>query len=154
KPRPIPHKWREEVKNLVDKLLEEGMIRPSTSPYRSPCVFVPKKNGSVRMCIDFRALNALTETDSYALPRPDDVQEHLAGSKMFSTLDLQSGYWQCLVRPQDIHKTAFCPGPGFPLYEWVRMPFGLCSAGATFQRLMDQVLEGLPFVRVYLDDIL
>ncbi|EEQ99359.1 retrovirus polyprotein, putative [Perkinsus marinus ATCC 50983] len=154
KPRPIPHKWRDEVKSLVDKLLEEGMIRPSTSPYRSPCVYVPKKNGSVRMCIDFRALNALTEVDSYTLPRLDDVQEHLAGSKVFSTLDLQSGYWQCLLRPQDIHKTAFCPGPGFPLYEWVRMPFGLCSAGATFQRPMDQVLNGLPFVRVYLDDIL
>ncbi|KAF4648393.1 hypothetical protein FOL46_003008, partial [Perkinsus olseni] len=80
--------------------------------------------------------------------------EHLGGARVFSTLDLRSGYWQIPVRPEDQRKTAFCPGPGFPLYEWVRMPFGLASAPATFQRLMDLILGHLPFVRVYLDDVL
>ncbi|KAF4723340.1 hypothetical protein FOZ63_000946, partial [Perkinsus olseni] len=93
-------------------------------------------------------------TEAYPVPRPDDVQEHLGNAKYFTTLDLRSGYWQVPVRPEDQAKTAFCPGPGFPLYEWLRMPFGLASAPATFQRLMDSLVGDLPFVKCYLDDLL
>ncbi|KAF4650241.1 hypothetical protein FOZ61_000500, partial [Perkinsus olseni] len=152
--RPVPHKWREEVTDLLAEMEEMGVIRRSTSPWRFACVFVPKKNGKVRMCVDYRPLNAACHTEAYPVPRPDDVQEHLAHAKVFSTLDLRSGYWQLPVEKADQAKTAFCPGPGFPLYEWLRMPFGLASAPATFQRLMDQVLGHLPFVKIYLDDIL
>ncbi|EER05867.1 retrovirus polyprotein, putative [Perkinsus marinus ATCC 50983] len=152
--RPIPHKYRDEISALLKEMEELGVIRRSTSAWRFPCVFVPKKNGKVRMCIDYRNLNKACHTEAYPVPRPDDVQEHLAGARVFSTLDLRSGYWQIPVRKEDQRKTAFCPGPGFPLYEWVMMPFGLASAPATFQRLMDAILEHLPFVRVYLDDVL
>ncbi|KAF4727863.1 hypothetical protein FOZ62_019855, partial [Perkinsus olseni] len=152
--RPVPHKWREDIEAQLHEMEELGVIRRSTSAWRFPCVYVPKKNGKVRMCVDYRKLNQACHTEAYPVPRPDDVQEHLSHAKVFSTLDLRSGYWQLPVRPEDQHKTAFCPGPGFPLYEWCRMPFGLASAPATFQRLMDMVLGHLPFVRVYLDDVL
>ncbi|EER11975.1 retrovirus polyprotein, putative [Perkinsus marinus ATCC 50983] len=154
KPRPIPHKWREDITRTLDTMEKDGIIQRSTSAYKFPCVYVPKKNGAVRMCIDYRRLNQVSVIDAYPIPRPDDVQEHLAGARVFSTLDLRSGYWQMPVRAGDRYKTAFCPGPGFPLYEWTRMPFGLCNAPAGFQRLMDFILGHLPFVRVYLDDIL
>ncbi|KAF4714341.1 hypothetical protein FOZ62_007267, partial [Perkinsus olseni] len=154
--RPVPHKWREDIEAQLREMEELGVIRRSTSAWRFPCVYVyvPKKNGKVRMCVDYRKLNQACHTEAYPVPRPDDVQEHLSHAKVFSTLDLRSGYWQLPVRPEDQHKTAFCPGPGFPLYEWCRMPFGLASAPATFQRLMDMVLGHLPYVRVYLDDVL
>ncbi|KAF4700210.1 hypothetical protein FOZ62_000575, partial [Perkinsus olseni] len=152
--RPLPHRWREEVTGMLQEMESLGVIRRSTSPWRYPCVFVPKKNGKVRMCIDYRGLNRLCETEAYPVPRPDDVQEHLGNAKYFTTLDLRSGYWQVPVRPEDQAKTAFCPGPGFPLYEWLRMPFGLASAPATFQRLMDSIVGDLPFVKCYLDDLL
>ncbi|KAF4646541.1 hypothetical protein FOZ61_005680, partial [Perkinsus olseni] len=152
--RPLPHRWREEVTAMLQEMESLGVIRRSTSPWRYPCVFVPKKNGKVRMCIDYRGLNRLCETEAYPVPRPDDVQEHLGNAKYFTTLDLRSGYWQVPVRPEDQAKTAFCPGPGFPLYEWLRMPFGLASAPATFQRLMDSIVGDLPFVKCYLDDLL
>ncbi|KAF4650386.1 hypothetical protein FOL46_000999, partial [Perkinsus olseni] len=151
KPRPIPHKWRDEITRTLETMEKDEIIQRSTSAYKFPCVYVPKKNGAVRMCIDYRRLNQVSVIDAYPIPRPDDVQEHLAGAKVFSTLNLRSGYWQM---PVDRHKTAFCPGPGFPLYEWTRMPFGLCNAPAGFQRLMDFIVGHLPFVRVYLDDIL
>ncbi|KAF4648090.1 hypothetical protein FOL47_003737, partial [Perkinsus chesapeaki] len=146
--------WRAEISAQLEELERDGMIVRSTSPYKFPCVFVPKKNGKVRMCVDYRSLNKVSKVDSYPLPRPDDVQEHLLGAKIFSTLDLRSGYWQMKVRPSDRHRTAFCPGPGFPLFEWTRMPFGLCNAPASFQRLMDLVLGRFEFVRIYLDDVL
>jgi hypothetical protein len=92
--------------------------------------------------------------DAYPLPLPDEVQDRLAGSTIFSTLDLQSGYWQLPVNKSDQEKTAFCPGPGIGLYQFCRMPFGLTGAPSSFQRLMDTVLRGLPFILIYLDDIL
>ncbi|KAF4649929.1 hypothetical protein FOZ61_000825 [Perkinsus olseni] len=152
--RPLPHKWRAEVQEQSKEMEELGVIKLSTSAYKFPCVFAAKKNGKVRICIDYRALNKVSKVDAYPVSRPDDVQEHLAGATIFSTLDLRSGYWQLKVRPSDRHKTAFRPGRGFPLYEWNRMPFGLSSAPASFQRLMDYVVGEFDFVRVYLDDIL
>ncbi|KAF4646575.1 hypothetical protein FOZ61_005597, partial [Perkinsus olseni] len=89
--RPIPHKYREEITALLKEMEEMGVIRRSTSAWRFPCVFVPKKNGKVRMCIDYRKLNKACHTEAYPVPRPDDVQEHLGGARVFSTLDLRSG---------------------------------------------------------------
>ena len=117
----------------------------------TPAVFVLKKSGVLRMCIDYRELNKKTRKDLYPLPLPDKVQDKLSGSTIFSTL---SGYWQLPVNPEDYEKTAFCPGPGMGLFEFCRMPFGLCGAPNSFQRLMNSVLRGLPFVAIYLDDIL
>ena len=106
------------------------------------------------MCVDYRELNKRSCRDAYPLPLPDDVQDRLAGSTIFSTLDLHSGYWQLPVHPEDYHKTAFCPGPEMGLYHFRRMPFGLSGAPSSFQRLMNTVLHGLSFVTKYIDDIL
>ena len=150
----VPAHYRQEVERQIAAMLKQGIIRESSSPWMAPAVFVPKKSGELRICVDYRELNKKTVKDSYPLPLPDEVQDQLAGSAVFSTLDLQSGYWQMPVNPADQEKTAFCPGPGMGLYEFTRMPFGLTGAPSSFQRLMDIVLRGLPFVTIYIDDIL
>ena len=111
----------------------------------APVVFVPKKSGELRQCVDYRELKK-TVTDAYPLPLPDKVQDQLSGSTIFSTLDLQSGYWQLPVSLDDQLKMAFCPGARMGLYEFKRIPFGLSGATSSFQRLMDKFLRGLPFV--------
>jgi hypothetical protein len=153
-PRRIPTAYRVEVHKQIATMLKEGVITPSKSAFSTPCVFVPKKNGEVRICIDYRELNKKTVKDAYPLPLPDEIQEKLRNDSIFSTLDLKSGYWQIPVSVEDQHKTAFCPGHEFGLFEFKRMPFGLCGAPATFQRTMNEVLQDLPFTCVYLDDIL
>ena len=135
-------------------MLEQDIIEESSSPWMAPAVFVRKKSGDLRLCVDYRELNKKRKKDAYPLPLPDEVQDKLAGSTIFSTLDLQSGYWQVPVSPSDQEKTAFCPGPGMGLFQFRRMPFGLTGAPSTFQRLMDKVLRGLPFITIYIDDIL
>jgi len=112
-----------------------------------------KKNGGLRMCLDFRKLNSLTIRDSYQLPRIDETLDSLAGATIFSSLDLQSGYWQIELNEQDKEKTAFSvPGVGF--FECERMPFGLTNAPSTFQRMMERTLSGLKNCLVYIDDII
>ena len=111
------------------------------SPWTAPCVFVPKKNGELRICIDYRELNKRTQKNSYPLPLPDEVQDRLGRSNIFTKLDCRKGFWQVPIHPDDQHKTAFSPGPGMGLYEFHRMPFGLTGAPATFQSLMDHVLR-------------
>ncbi len=143
-----------EVDKQIDEMLNKNVIQPSTSPWSSGIVLVTKKDGSKRFCIDYRKLNDATVKDSYPLPRIDDTLEQLAGAKWFSCLDLNSGYWQVEVQEEDRPKTAFNSRRG--LYEFRVMPFGLCNAPATFERLMETVLAGLHWqiCLIYLDDII
>ena len=114
---------------------------------------VQKKDGSIRLCVDYRQLNTKTRKDAFPLPRIEETLDALSGAKCFSTLDLASGYNQVLVREQDREKTAFCTP--FGLFEFNRMPFGLCNAPGTFQRLMERIFGDQSFhaLLLYLDDI-
>ncbi|KAJ8003957.1 hypothetical protein DPEC_G00153790 [Dallia pectoralis] len=151
--RRIPPSQYEEVKAHIRQLLEQGAIRESCSPYSSPLVIVRKKDGSIRMCVDYRGLNAKTRKDAFPLPRIEESLDSLSGARWFSTLDLASGYNQVKVADQDQHKTAFCTP--FGLYEFSRMAFGLCNAPGTFQRLMERILGDQRFqsLLLYLDDV-
>ena len=130
------------------------VIKPSKSPWASPVVLVKKKDGTMRFCVDYRKLNAVTHKDTYPLPRIDDALHILSGSHWFNTIDLLSGYWQVGVAEKDKEKTAFTTQEG--LFEFNVMPFGLCNAPATFQCLMDLTLAGMLWTEclVYLDDII
>ena len=145
-------KEKAEVERQVKDLLAKGLIRQCHSPYGSPVLFVQKKDGSLRMCVDYRALNNITVKDKYPLPRIDDLFDRLKGAQVFSSLDLQSGYHQIQIAEQDVQKTAFRTHEG--LYEFMVLPFGLTNAPAAFQREMQAIFDHLPFVLVYLDDIL
>ena len=151
-PRRIPGHFKQEVEQQIHEMLQRGIIEESCSPWLAPAVFVRKKSGDIRLCVDYRELNKKTQKDTYLLPLPDEVQDKLANSSIFSTLDLQCGYWQLPVHPQDRHKMAFCPGMG--LFQFKCMPFGLMGAPSSFQRLMNQLFREVPFVTVYIDDIL
>ena len=136
-------------------MLKVGAIRKSTSPWASPMVLVQKKDGSLRFCIDLPKLNSCTIKDAYSLPRIEESLDCLNGAKIFTSLDLKSGYWQVLMAEDSIPYTAFTVGSlGF--YECVRMPFGLTNAPATFQRLMESFLGNLhlQYCIIYLDYII
>eukprot|EP00253_Pinus_taeda_P025902 PITA_25902 len=143
-----------EIKKQVQELLEKGFIRPSTSPCGSAIILMRKKDGSWRMCIDYRALNKITIKNRYPLPLIDDLLDQLKEAVYFTKLDLHSGYHQFRVAEEDAWNTAFKAKQG--LFEWLVMPFGLTNAPATFMRLMNDVLRSFldDFVIVYLNDIL
>ena len=153
-PRRPPMAFAHEEQKIITQQLEAGVIRESTSSWASPLVYVKKKDGSTRPCVDYRRLNDVTKKDAYPLPRIDDCLDCLSGARCFSTLDLQSGYWQLDVQEEDRPKTAFITRGG--LYEYVTMPFGLCGAPATFERYMELVLQGLQWrtLLVYFDDVI
>ncbi|GJP54766.1 hypothetical protein CLOM_g13812 [Closterium sp. NIES-68] len=143
-----------DMKKQIEYLLAKGLIRPSTSPYGAPVLFTPKPYGSLRMCIDYRALNKQTITNKYPIPRIDDLLDQLRGATVFSKLDLRSGYWQIRTADNSIHKAAFQTRYGS--YEYLVMPFGLTNAPAMFQAGMNHILCPLldECVVVYLDAIL
>ena len=151
--RMSPQKMKKE-EDCVTEMLTGGQIEASDSPWSSPVVLVTKKDGGTRFCVDYRQLNDATIKDAYPLPRIDDTLDMLAGKQWFSTLDLASGYWQVSLSRAARAKTAFATHSG--LFQFRVMPFGLCNAPATFERLMDRVLQGLRWSRclVYLDDII
>ncbi len=154
-PRRVPLHKKKLVQEEVDKMLKRGVIEPCEGPWASPIVMVTKKDGTPRFCVDFRRLNDVTRKDAYPLPRIEDNLDTLQGAKYYSTLDLLSGFWQVEMAPEDRDKTAFTHGGG-GLYRFLTMPFGLCNAPATFQRLMEQVLQGLQWeiAVLYIDDII
>ena len=140
KPYPLPY-----------AMLEMGVVRPSTSPYASPIVMVKKKDGSNRVCVDFRKLNKITEVDPEPMTTAEDLFRRLSGKKYLSKIDLTKGYWQIPVAPEDVHKTAFVTPDG--QYEFTRMPFGMVNSGATLVRGLRKIVEGMPGVGSYIDDI-
>ena len=153
-PRKLSPKKIKIQQELVDKMLEEGQIEHSVSAWSAPTVLVTKKDGTTRFCVDYRRLNNSTKKDAFPLPRIDDSLNSLSGQAWFSTLDLASGYWQVRLSEDAKPKTAFATHSG--LFQFNVMPFGLCNAPATFERLMSQVMRGLHWKRclVYIDDIL
>jgi hypothetical protein len=143
-----------ELKKQIDELSEKGYIRPSTSPWAAPVLFVEKKDGTKRMCIDYRALNEVTIKNKYPLPRIEDLFDQLRGANVFSKIDLRSGYHQLRIRPSDIPKTTFITKYG--LYEFTVMSFSLTNAPTFFMNLMNSVFMDYldKFVVVFIDDIL
>ncbi|GKE80149.1 putative reverse transcriptase domain-containing protein, partial [Tanacetum coccineum] len=143
-----------ELAKHLKELSDKGFLRPSSSPWGAPILFVKKKDGSFRMCIDYRELNKLTVKNHYPLPRIDDLFDQLQGSSIYSKIDLRSGYHQLRVREEDIPKTAFRTRYGH--YEFQVMTFGLTNAPAVFMDLMNRVCKPYldKFVIVFIDDIL
>src|SRR6187399_413870 len=154
RPYRMPAKDLEEIKKQIKELVDKGFIRPSSSPWGSPVFLVEKKDGSLRMVVDYRGLNEVTIKNKYPLPMMNDMFDRLQGAKVFSKIDLRSGYHQLKIREQDIPKTAFTTRYG--LYEYTVMSFGLTNAPAYFMNLMNKVfMEFLDkFVVVFIDDIL
>ena len=153
-PRRLAPAGLRREQDCVREMLSGGQIEPSDSPWASPVVLVTKKDGSTRFCVDYRRLNSLTVKDAYPLPRIDDSLRLLGNQQWFSTMDLASGYWQVAMSPEAKRKAAFVTNEG--LFQFRVMPFGLCNAPATFERLMDRVLCGMRWSRclVYLDDVI
>ena len=151
--RRIPLAFTGEEEKHLKKMLDCKVIQPSSSEWSSPSVLIRKRDGDIRWCIDFRAVNQVTRKDAYPLPLIEQCLDALAGVVYMSTLDMNSGYWQLLLAVADRCKTAFQMKDG--LYEFLRMPFGLCNAPATFQRAIQLVFRGMTWreVLTYLDDI-
>ena len=143
-----------ELKAQLEELLSKGFIRPSTSPWGAPVLFVKKRDGSLRLCIDYRQLNRATIRNQYPLPRIDELFDQLQGSWVYSMIDLRSGYHQLKVRENDVSKTYFRTRYGH--YEFLVMPFGLTNAPAAFMDLMNRVFSPYldKFVIVFIDEIL
>jgi transposase InsO family protein len=144
---------RSVIDTEIKRMLSMDVIEPASGPWSSPIVLIPKPDGSIRFCVDYRRLNTVTANDSYALPRVDDCLDSLGAARYFTTLDANSGYWQIPVAMADRDKTAFTSHRG--LYRFKRLPFGLKTAPATFQRAIDVILSSVRFqcALTYLDDI-
>jgi hypothetical protein len=146
------HAEREEIHRQITQLLSQGFIEPSSSPFGAPVLFAKKKDGTLRMCVDYRQLNRITVKNRYPLPRIDDLIDRLGGASVFSSLDLTQGYHQILLLEEERERSAF--RTPFGHFQYKVMPFGLTNAPAVFQSAMNSILQDLSFAVVYLDDIL
>jgi len=152
RPYRVPYAKRELVEKELRGMLEAKVIRPSTSPWASPIVLVPKKDGGVRFCVDYRKLNAKASFDAYPMPRVEEMFESIGAAEVISTLDLAKGCWQITINHSSQEKTTFATP--FELFEFEVMPFGLHNAPAIFQRLMNHTLQDCQsFARACIDDI-
>ena len=133
-PYKVPQKLEEVVNNEIENMFKMGIIRPSASPWAFPVVVVPKPDGTIRFCVDYRKLNSITKMDAYPVPSTDRMIEKIALATYITTLDLTKGYWQIPLYKSTIEKSAFITTKG--LYEFLVMPFRMKTAGATFQRMM------------------
>lgn len=154
RPRSIPLRTRDAVRIEIDSMLAAGIVVPSTSEWSSPIVVVKKKDGGIRLCVDYRAVNDITIKDSFPLPKINDLLENLYGAAFFASMDLQKGFHQIEMAPESCCKTAFAVPWG--LYEYRVMPFGVCNGPSTFQRLVTMALGDTMFTDclAYIDDIL
>ena len=145
---------RKVLQETLVELIDTGFIRPSTSPYGAPALFVSKKDASSRLCVDYRALNKMFRRNAYPLPYEDDLFHSMVNARYFTRLDLKSGYWQIRIAIGDEEKTAF--RTRFGSYEFLVMPFGLTNASSTFMRMIDSIFHNLLDNRVvvFIDDIL
>jgi len=153
-PRRPPLAARDPEDAIIDEMLQTGVIEPSNSPWSSPVCMVKKKDETYRFCIDYRRLNEVTKKDAFPVPDVKDALDSLKSAKCFATLDLLSGYWQLALTPRARERSAFCTRRG--LFEFTRMPFGLCNAPLTFCRLMHLVLKDILYrlCLCYLDDVI
>ena len=151
RPFRTPEKYRSEIKKQIDKMLEAGVIKESTTPWVSNLVVVKKSNGQLRPCVDFRPLNKITINDPFPLPRMDDIIHKISGKSFYSTLDLASGFWQIPLDSASSYKCGLITEWG--LFQMCRLPFGLKNAPSIFQRIMSVVLKDVANVTVYIDDI-
>lgn len=153
-PHTMPLQLRPVLRKELDELIAQDIIEPSLSPWASPIVYVKKKDGSWRLCVDFRKLNAIAKTCAYPLPRINDLLSIMAGSRFFSTIDLAKGFWQIGLDEESKEKTSFTTV--FGQFQYKRLPFGLATAPGAFQKVLETVLAGLVWVKclVYIDDIL
>ena len=143
---------REKMRREVSYLLENGLAAPSCSPWASPCLLVPKGDGSVRLCTDYRRLNKVTVADAYPMPRLDDLIDEVSSARYLTKIDLLRGYYQVPLTDRAREASAFVTPDG--LYEYLVMPFGMMNSGSTFQRMANELVRGLAGVKVYVDDLI
>ena len=148
----VPQRLEEEVNKKITKMLEMRNIHPSTSPWEFPVVIVPKPDGTIRFCIDYRKLNSITNMDAYSIPSMERMIEIVVAAKCITTFDFTKGYWQFPLEKSTVEKSAFITSK--VLYAFLVMPFGMKTAPATFERMMpDTVLKWLGFADAYIDDV-
>ena len=152
KPYPIPYNVRQSLSENIQEMLDMGVIRESNSPYSTPVVIVQKKDGSNRICVDYRRLNKVTVFDSEPMVKAQDIFIKAKDAKFYSKFDMTKGYWQIPMKEEDVMKTAFVTPDG--CYEFLKMPFGLVNSGATFTRMMRKLLDGVKNAQHYIDDCL
>ena len=152
KPYPLPYAIRENRKTEIQEMLDLGIIRTSALPYATPIVIVRKKDGSNRICVDYRKLNNVTVADPEPIKTPEDLLQRLEKSNYFSKIDLSKGYWQIPVAEENVKKTAFVTPNGN--YEFIRMPFGMKNSGATLVLGLRMLISDLESVDIYIDDLI